>query len=326
MNRIRSLLVPLLAGALLLPGCRALFETAAAVVNGQKIDQDRVQRQLRFILTDPRLAQQLPGGPAGQRRELARQFLTFLVHQELLTEYAQEHRIPVRSDEIDQRLQTEFIGVEGQAAFRARLDEAGATVADVRHLIGQQILRQRVIEAVAQEQLSDDRLMKEYESRLPELTTVEVSHILVNDGDQAADLARRASPGNFARLARRYSKDPSSAPAGGDLGLRRAADLVDAVARAAIEAEVGSIVGPVESEFGFHLIWLRGRDTPPFDSIRPQLIEELQGQVFAEWLLDRLRESEIRVNPAYGHFDPATGEVVAGRTATPGPGPVQLTP
>jgi parvulin-like peptidyl-prolyl isomerase len=319
-------LLSVLGAALLLPGCRGLFETAAAVVNGRKIDQDLVQRQLQFILTDPRLARQLPGGSPGRRPELTRQFLTFLIHQELLAEYARGRRIAVRSQEIDQRLQAEFIGAEGEAAFQRRLDEAGATVADVRHLIGQQILRQRVIEAVAEEQLSEERLLEEYRSRLPDLTTVEVSHILVNDGGLATRLAGRATPQNFATLARRYSKDPSSAPQGGDLGTQTASDLVDAVARAAINGEVGAIVGPVESEFGFHVIWIRGRQTPSFESIRPQLVEELQVPVFTEWLLDRVHQAEIRVNPAYGVFDAGTGEVVAARPRRPGPDRVQLTP
>jgi len=322
----RSLLASILVAATLLSGCRALFETAAAVVNGRKIEQDLVQRQLRFILTDPRLAEQLPGGSAGRRPELTRQFLTFLIHQELLAEYANSRRIAVRSQEIDQRLQAEFIGVEGQAAFQARLQEAGATVADVRLLIGQQILRQRVVETVAEEQLSEERLLDEYRSRLPELTDVDVSHILVNDGELATRLAGRATPQNFATLARRFSKDPSSAPQGGDLGSQHAADLVGAVARVAVTAEIGAIVGPVESEFGFHVIWIRARQTPSFETIRPQLVEELQFPVFTEWLLDRVRDAEIRVNPSYGVFDSETGEVVAGRAGRSGPDRVQLTP
>ena len=325
-RRPRFRIVIVLVAALALPGCRGLFETAAAVVNGQRIDQDVVRRQLQFILTDPRLAEQLPGGSTARRPELARQFLTFLIHQELLAEYARGRRIAVQSEEIDSRLQAEFIGVEGEEAFRARLQEAGATVADVRHLIGQQILRQRVVEAVAEERLSEERLLEEYRSRLPELTTVEVSHILVNDGDQATSLAARATPENFAALARRFSKDPSSASQGGDLGSQHAAALVDAVARAAVTAEVGAIVGPIESQFGFHVIWIRSRQTPLFETIRPELVEELQGPVFVEWLLERVREAEIRVNPSYGVFDPESGEVVAHRNGRSGPDRVQLTP
>jgi hypothetical protein len=159
-SRGGRLIVAVVISALALTGCRELFETAAAVVNGRKIEQDLVQRQLRFILTDPRLQQQLPGVAPGREAQLTRQFLTFLIHQELLAEYASSHRIAVGSAEIDQRLQAEFIGVEGEAAFRDRLGEAGASVADVRHLIGQQILRQRVLEAVAAERLSDERLME----------------------------------------------------------------------------------------------------------------------------------------------------------------------
>jgi hypothetical protein len=324
MSRLR-VVAAVVISALALTGCRELFETAAAVVNGRKIEQDLVQRQLRFILTDPRLQQQLPGVATGREAQLTREFLTFLIHQELLAEYASSHRIAVPSTEIDQRLQAEFIGVEGEAAFMARLREAGASVADVRHLIGQQILRQRVLEAVAAERLTEAELMEEYEARVPEFTTIELSHILVNDGDQATALAGRATPKNFASLARRFSKDPSSAPLGGSLGVQSAENVVDAVARVGLTAEVGAIVGPVESEFGFHIVWVQGRDAPPFESIRTQLFEELQGQVFTKWLLDQVRDAEIRVNPSYGVFDPQTGEVVAAR-AVRTPDRVQLTP
>jgi hypothetical protein len=325
MNRRRAFIGGVVISALVLAGCRELFETGAAVVNGRKIEQELVQRQLRFILTDPRLQQDLPGAATGREVQLARQFLTFLIHQELLAEYASSHRIAVGSAEIDQRLQAEFIGVEGEAAFRARLKEAGASVADVRHLIGQQILRQRVLEAVAAEQLSDERLLEEYRAQLPELTTVELSHILVNDGDLATRLTQRATAQNFASLARRFSKDPSSAPQGGSLGIQAADQLVDAVARVALTSEVGTIVGPVESEFGFHIVWVQGRDAPPFESIRAQLVEELRGPVFAEWLLDQVQQAEIRVNPSYGVFDPESGEVVSPR-AVGTPDAVQLTP
>ena len=147
----------------------------------------------------------------------------------------------------------------------------------------------------------------------------------MNDGDQATTLAGRATPENFASLARRFSKDPSSAPQGGSLGIQHAEDLVDAVARVAVSADVGAIVGPVESEFGFHIVWVQSRDAPPFESIRTQLFDELQGPVFADWLLDQLREAEIRVNPSYGVFDPETGEVVSPR-AVRTPDQVQLTP
>jgi parvulin-like peptidyl-prolyl isomerase len=317
--------VAVVMAVLALTGCRELFGTAAAVVNGRKIEQDLVQRQLRFILTHPRLQQQLPGVATGREAQLTRQFLTFLIHQEVMAEYASSRRIAVGSAEIDQRLQAEFIEAEGEAAFRTRLGEAGATVTDVRHLIGQQILRQRVQEAVAEEQLSDERLMEEYQARLPDITTLHVSHILVNDGDQATSLAGRATPTNFASLARRFSKDPSSAPQGGDLGIQHPEDMVDAVARVALSADVGAIVGPVESEFGFHIVWVQGRDALPFEEIRTQLFDELQGPVFVEWLLDRVRDAEIRVNPSYGVFDPQSGEVVAGR-AVATPDEVQLTP
>ncbi|MGH2685660.1 MAG: hypothetical protein ACRDJP_09370, partial [Actinomycetota bacterium] len=55
--RVRRFL-PLLAVPLLLAGCGDLFATAAATVDGRKIEEDRFTTELEVLLADPRV----PGG------------------------------------------------------------------------------------------------------------------------------------------------------------------------------------------------------------------------------------------------------------------------
>lgn len=91
---------------------------------------------------------------------------------------------------------------------------------------------------------------------------VRASHILLpHETDTAsvqkaaADLLARARKGeDFALLASQNSKDPVSARQGGDLGYFSKGKMVKEFEDAAFAAETGSIVGPVKSQFGFHII------------------------------------------------------------------------
>jgi foldase protein PrsA len=315
-------------GAVLLSACGGFLATAAATVDGRKIDENLFQSQLEFLLSDPRFAeQQLPGEQGEEQREqYARDFLTFLIHQEVVRSYAQANGIQAPADEVDALLDQQIAVLGGRERFQRMLGRAGLTEPQVRELFEQQVLREAVADAVTAEQASDQALMRTYRERELEFTQVEVAHILVSDRARAQRLVREATPDNFARLARRFSDDPSSAANGGDLGVQQAAGLVEPFARAALEISVGEIGGPVRTEFGWHVIWVKDRQTQAFDEVRPQLLEEVRGEVFSNWLLQRVREADIRVNPRYGAFDDSSGQVIPRTSSSPQPPPVQLEP
>ncbi len=71
----------------------------------------------------------------------------------------------------------------------------------------------------------------------------------------AQDLLRRATPKNFAELANENSTDSSAKKNNGDLGYFSRPQMVKSFADAAFNQAVGAIRGPVESEFGFHIIY-----------------------------------------------------------------------
>ena len=326
MRRPLVLLLPL---ALSLSGCAGLMETAAASVDGRTIDEDRFARELDFILADPRLAQQIPQGAEGdlQRKDVGRQFLTFLIHQQVVHAYAAEEGLTVDDADVDALLEQQVESLGGREAYRSLLVEAGVTDADVRRLLEEQVLRERVADAVVEERVSEEELRVAYEERSLEFSEVHTAHILVSTEAQARDILKRATPQTFGDLAGRFSEDEGSGENGGDLGPQRASDLVEPYARAALEIPIGEIGGPVATQFGFHVIHVIDRQTAPFEAVREQLLSEVRGQVFTGWLLQRLKGSEVRVNPRYGAFDETTGRVVERRSTTPLPSPsVQLFP
>jgi peptidyl-prolyl cis-trans isomerase D len=98
--------------------------------------------------------------------------------------------------------------------------------------------------------------------------TRKASHILITVAPDASDAQKKAAadkaqaladqvrrkPATFAEVARKESQDPGSAQAGGDLGFFGHGQMVKAFEEAAFAAKKGEIVGPVKSDFGYHVI------------------------------------------------------------------------
>ena len=108
---------------------------------------------------------------------------------------------------------------------------------------------------------------------------------------KAEDLIKqiKSKPASFADLAKAHSQDPGSAEKGGDLGSFKRGDMVKAFSAAAYDMKVGDIAGPVETEYGYHIIKLTGiteGKLPSFESMRGQLETDLKrqraGKKFAE--------------------------------------------
>ncbi len=71
---------------------------------------------------------------------------------------------------------------------------------------------------------------------------------------EAQTLIERIESGeDFAELARQYSQDPT-AENGGDLGYFSEGDMVEFFEKATFSAKKGEVVGPIETDYGFHII------------------------------------------------------------------------
>ena len=147
----------------------------------------------------------------------------------------------------------------------------------------------------AAEPPSEDEIKQAYEARAAKYRVEEqrrASHILLQAGAdakpadkeaakaKAAELVAEArkSPAKFADLAKKNSQDPGSAEKGGDLGFFGRGMMVKAFEDAVFAGKEGDILGPVESEFGFHVIRITGVQAPkarPLDDVRKELVTEL---------------------------------------------------
>ena len=78
---------------------------------------------------------------------------------------------------------------------------------------------------------------------------------------QAEEIMKTTNKDNFAEKAREFSKDPGSAKNGGSLG--ETADLsklVPEFANAVKNGKAGDIIGPIKTQFGYHIIYIQSKD------------------------------------------------------------------
>jgi peptidyl-prolyl cis-trans isomerase C len=84
-------------------------------------------------------------------------------------------------------------------------------------------------------------------------------HILVETREECEDIKKQIEDGaDFAAMAREYSKCPSSED-GGNLGEFSPGEMVAAFDEIVFVREVGKVHGPIETEFGFHLVEITSR-------------------------------------------------------------------
>ena len=120
---------------------------------------------------------------------------------------------------------------------------------------------------------------------------VEARHILVATQGEAETVIKRLEKGEgFAALAGELSLGPS-ASRGGNLGYFLAEEMVQAFSDAAFALQPGELSGPVETEFGWHVIRLEDRRVvppPSFEDLSEQIrafLEQQERNLFFDELL-----------------------------------------
>jgi peptidyl-prolyl cis-trans isomerase D len=99
-----------------------------------------------------------------------------------------------------------------------------------------------------------------------------------------AQIARTGA--DFAELAAKHSQDPGSKDGGGDLGWFARGRMVKEFDEAVFAAKPGEIVGPIRSQFGFHIIRVEGfrpAHQRPFEEVEEQVrFAVVEGRAAAE--------------------------------------------
>ena len=125
-------------------------------------------------------------------------------------------------------------------------------------------------------------------------------HVLVDNEDKANQIKEEIESGakSFEDAAKEYSTCPS-AQKGGSLGTFGRGQMVKEFEDAAFAANIGEVVGPVKTQFGYHLIKVEKKNEAceaPFEEVKVKVMNEIaqkkREQVYSE-KMTKLKEKFV---------------------------------
>jgi foldase protein PrsA len=299
MKTLRLAILPLAAGALLAAGCGgggggSLGANDVAQVGNVTISKaqfDQLMQQARKAYAAQH--QVFPAQTSSQYQGLKDQAVQFLVQR---AEYEQEGKdlgVNVSQKQIADRMKqiakTYYGGSE--AKMFKQLAKEHVTRATVEGRIKDQLLQQALYNKVtAAVKVKPSEIRAQYNQQYR--PTRVVRHILVKSRRLAFRLDNhlKADHGkDFAQLAKKYSKDPSSASQGGKLTISKGQTVMQ-FDTMAFMLGTGTISNPVHTQFGWHIIQPLSKVKPvtPFsqvkEPIKQQLLSQTKQQVMQKWV------------------------------------------
>ncbi len=200
------------------------------------------------------------------------------VLDEMITRQVLESELDVDSDSVMEELDEELAEMEEQVGpqFLTLVQQQGfKTVEDYRRTLYLSKLEYDM--ATADITVTDEDIEEHY-NRLQE--EIHARHILVDELETAEEVLEKYNNGeDFEGLAEQYGTD-GTASSGGSLGYFSAGHMIKPFEDAAYALEIGEISEPVETEFGWHVIYLEDRrpaenDVGELDEVRDYLRDQL---------------------------------------------------
>jgi peptidyl-prolyl cis-trans isomerase C len=186
----------------------------------------------------------------------------------------------------EELINREVLAQEAQKSGVAKTPEVQTQVEMARQEV---VVSAYIRDWVRKNPVTDSDVQKEYERAKAQAGEKEYKarHILVESEEQAKNLiAELKKGGKFDELASKNSKDPGSAPRGGDLDWNVPSTFDRQFSDAMVKLEKGKYTeAPVHTRFGFHIIQL--------DDVRPvkfPALNELRQRISQQITQNRIEE------------------------------------
>lgn len=267
-------------------------------------------------------AQKRPFPKAGtpEYNTLKTQAIQFLVQRAQFEEKARELDVEVTDKQVDDRLaqiKKQYFGGSDKK-YRDQLADQKLSDEQVRRDIRAQLIQEGIYKKVTGDVTVSDaevqKYYKENQSQYGQPESRDVRHILVPSKKQADNLhGQLTNGGDFAALAKKFSKDPGSAAQGGKLTVAKGA-TVPAFDKLAFSLERNEVSAPVKTQFGWHIIQplsaVKPAKVTPFEqvkeSIKQQLLQTEKNEKMTKWVEDVKKEFADETEYQVGFTPPAT--------------------
>lgn len=318
---VKTLLVAVLAIALAACASGGGNPNVAATVDGQTIPVSEVEERFEQAKSQPQVAEQLEADETGEfESQVQAQILSQLIFGQILERWADELGVDAAPLEVQSERAALVEQSGGEEAFNEQLEQSGFTDEQLEELLRQRVLQAKIAEEIGGQdaEVTEADVEAFYEQNKDTRFGAQATarHILVEDKAKADKLMAEIEGGaDFAELAKEHSTDTGSGAQGGDLGEFGPGQMVPEFDEAVFGAEVGELVGPVQTQFGFHIIEVTGKTEGETldearDEIEAELAQTKQGEAVDTALRERMAEADVEVNPRFGEWDPEQGQVV----------------
>lgn len=178
-----------------------------------------------------------------------------------------------------------------------KLDESEDFIAIIENAKRDVLAQMALVVALKDIEVTDEEAEAFYKNHPEEFRmdeTVTAKHILVPEEDTCKAILAAIESGEktFEDAAKESSTCPSG-QVGGDLGEFGKGQMVKEFEDAAFAAEIGVVVGPVQTQFGFHLIKVEDKkeaSISPFETEKPAIIKKLAQDKQAEKYAEKVAE------------------------------------
>jgi parvulin-like peptidyl-prolyl isomerase len=269
-------------------GSDVVIELGDTAVTRAEVDQSfQIAARLLALRQGVSLADQ----DSSVIEKLRIQYLDKYATELVLLQEAARRQLDVSDEQVDASLGELFAD---EAAETAMLADTGIAATARREQLRGVVRNEKLVELLTEHMLQEIRIPPgdvitmhhdvKYALATPEEACVR--HIQTETVEAAAEILARLKKGeDFAALASARSSDEASAARGGDLGCfeRKASATNTAFEKAVFTAREGELVGPVESQFGYHVLVVYERREP-----REPTLNEAYAQIERELAMEQL--------------------------------------
>lgn len=191
-----------------------------------------------------------------------------------------------------------------QQAEKNKYDQS-AEYKDALSGFKKQYLANMLIQKKLNGKLNDSTAKKFYSENKLKFSTDQVHalHILLETEAEAKKIMEEAkkSGADFQALAEKNSKDPSAKNNRGDLGFFTRDRMVPEFSNAAFRAPENSVIGPIKTAFGYHIIKVVDRKpgkTLEYAEVELQVKASLRQELIKTLVADLKKSAKVEINQA----------------------------
>ncbi|MDO4710589.1 MAG: peptidylprolyl isomerase [Peptostreptococcaceae bacterium] len=328
MKKMTKFVATLMIGLLMLTACGPkLPEDVVASVNGVNITKEYYDKTVAKVAEDNGF-EKIYGEDIWSyevepgitfRERFASQILDLIIMQEIVYQDAGSKNLRATEEEVQSENDAYMDIVNKDPEYSEFLKKNNIDETFIKEHLTRALTHNRYAEDIQSKiEITKEQAKEYYDSNPDKFTNnkVRASHILfslkegkepLSDQEKAEKLkkaeeilAKARSGEDFAKLAEENSEDPGSAISGGDLGFFSPGAMVKEFNDKAFSMEVGEISDIIETEFGYHIIYLTDKDQSmiPFDTIKDELISQLKQDQYKEKMEELKKASKIIINKA----------------------------